>query len=140
MKPVFADTAYYLALINPHDQCAPAATRFTAKFAGAFVTTAWVLTEVANSLARGPNRVLFCNLYQDLAGDHRVTIVPASQGLLDRGIDLFAKRPDKNWSLTDCISFIVMQEYGLTDAATADRHFQQAGFRILLDEERKDES
>ena len=45
---------------------------------------------------------------------------------------LFAKRPDKEWSLTDCISFIVMQEYGLTEALTADHHFEQAGFTILL--------
>jgi len=137
MKPVFADTVYYLALTNPRDQYAPPATRFTAGFSGAFVTTAWVLAEVANSLARGPNRALFCELYQDLAKDHRVTIVPAAQELFEQGIELFAKRPDKEWSLTDCISFIVMQEYGLTDALTADRHFEQAGFKILLQQEKK---
>ena len=137
MKPVFADTAYYLALTNPRDQYAPAATRFTAGFAGAFVTTAWVLTEVANSLTRGSDRALFCELYQDLANDRRVTIVPAAQDLFEQGIELFSKRPDKEWSLTDCISYIVMQEYGLTEALTADHHFEQAGFTILLENERK---
>ena len=60
MKPVFADTVYYIALTNPRDQYAALATRFTAGFSGAFVTTAWVLTEVANSLARGPDRGFFC--------------------------------------------------------------------------------
>ncbi|HLA83753.1 MAG TPA: PIN domain-containing protein [Thermoguttaceae bacterium] len=134
MKPVFADTVYYLALINSRDQYAPAATRFTSVFSGVFVTTAWVLAEVANSLARGSDRSLFCELYQDLANDHRVTIVPAVQDLFEQGIDLFAKRPDKEWSLTDCISFIVMQEYGLTEALTADRHFEQAGFKAVLRE------
>ena len=132
MKPIFADTVYYLALTNPRDQYAPAATRFTAGFAGAFVTTAWVPAEVANSLARGPDRALFCELYQDMANDHRVTIVPPTQDLFAQGIELYAQRPDKEWSLTDCISFIVMQEYRLTEALTADRHFEQAGFTALL--------
>ena len=133
MKPVFADTVYYLALTNPRDQYAAAATRFTAGFSGAFVTTAWVLAEVANSLARGPDRGLFIDLYHDLANDRRVTIVPAAQDLFEQGIDLYAKRPDKEWSLTDCISFVVMQKYGLTGALTADRHFEQAGFKTLLE-------
>ncbi|MBN2217100.1 MAG: type II toxin-antitoxin system VapC family toxin [Pirellulales bacterium] len=137
MKPVFADTVYYLALINPRDQYAPAATRFTAGFAGSFVTTAWVLAEVANSLARGPDRALFCELYQDLANDRRVAIVPAAQDLFEQGMDLYAKRLDKEWSLTDCVSFIVMHECGLTDALTADRHFEQAGFTVMLHEETK---
>jgi predicted nucleic acid-binding protein len=132
MKPVFADTVYYLALTNPRDQYAAPATRFTAGFSGAFVTTAWVLTEVANALARGPNRALFLDLYHDLADDRRVTIVPPNQELFEQGIELYAKRPDKEWSLTDCISFIVMREYGLTDALTADHHYQQAGLTVLL--------
>jgi uncharacterized protein len=59
-------------------------------------------------------------------------IVPPNQELFDEGIHLFAERPDKEWSLTDCISFIIMREYDLTDALTADHHFEQAGFRILL--------
>lgn len=138
MKPVFADTVYYLALTNPRDQYAAAATRFTAGFSGAFVTTAWVLTEVANSLARGPNRALFLELYHELAQDRRVTIVPSAQDLFEQGIELYAQRPDKDWSLIDCISFIVMREYGLTDALTADRHFEQAGFKILLEQVAKE--
>jgi len=132
MKPVFADTVYYLALTNPRDQYAALATGFTIGFSGAFVTTAWVLTEVANSLTRGPDRALFLDLFRDLADDRRVTIVPPNQDLFEQGIELYAQRPDKEWSLTDCISFIVMREYGLTDALTADHHFQQAGFMVLL--------
>jgi uncharacterized protein len=41
-------------------------------------------------------------------------------------------RRDKEWSLTDCISFVVMKERGLTEALTADHHFEQAGFKALL--------
>jgi uncharacterized protein len=132
MKPIFADTVYYLALINRRDQYAAAATEFTAGFSGAFVTSAWVLTEVANSLTRGSDRALFVELYRELADDGRVTIVPANQDLFEQGLDLFGQRPDKEWSLTDCISFIIMREYSLTDALTGDHHFEQAGFTILL--------
>jgi uncharacterized protein len=132
MKPVFADTVYYLALINPRDHFAAAAAQFTADFAGAFVTTAWVLAEVANSLSRGPNRGLFVELYRDLTDDTRVTVVPPGQHLFDEAVELYSQRRDKEWSLTDCASFLVMRRYGLTDALTADHHFEQAGFTILL--------
>jgi hypothetical protein len=52
--------------------------------------------------------------------------------MLDRGLTLFSRRPDKEWSLTDCTSFVVMQQERLTDALTTDHHFEQAGFRALL--------
>jgi predicted nucleic acid-binding protein len=58
--------------------------------------------------------------------------MPLDSGLLQRGLHLFAGRPDKNWSLTDCISFVVMQDEGLIEALTADAHFEQAGFKALL--------
>jgi uncharacterized protein len=132
MKRVFADTAYYLALTNLHDQHSAAAATFTSQFSGAFVTTLWVLLEVANFLGRGPNRALFCELYKDLTSDDRVTIVPADQIVFERGIALYAKRLDKQWSLTDCISFVVIQDYQLVEAATTDHHFKQAGFKVLL--------
>ena len=132
MTRVFVDTVYYLALLNPRDQHAAAAAQFTAGFSGAFVTSAWVLTEVANSLARGTNRALFVELYRDLEDDSRVTIVPPAPDLFEQGIEFYAKRPDQEWSLTDCISFIVMREYGLTAALTTDHHFEQAGFTVLL--------
>lgn len=59
-------------------------------------------------------------------------IVRLTPELLDRGVSLLRNRPDKEWPLTDCISFVVMQEQGLSDALTADRHFEQAGFKSLL--------
>ena len=59
-------------------------------------------------------------------------VIPASTALMDRGIALFAARADKEWGLTDCISFVVMQEHNMTEALTADHHFEQAGFSALL--------
>jgi hypothetical protein len=59
-------------------------------------------------------------------------MLPPSSDLFYAGLDLFSRRPDKYWSLTDCISFVVMERFSMTDALTADRHFQQAGFNALL--------
>jgi hypothetical protein len=132
MKSVFADTSYYIALTNPRDQFSKQALHWTAGFDGAFVTTAWVLTELANTLSRGPNRRLFLDMYDDLTSDDRVNVVPPTHEMLERGFALYGERLDKEWSLTDCISFVVMHDHQLTEAATADHHFEQAGFRALL--------
>ncbi len=75
------------------------------------------------------------NLVRDLESDPAVEIVPASKQLFQAGFDLFARRPDKHWSLVDCLSFVVMKQRRLKEALTADQHFVQAGFRALLREE-----
>ena len=64
--------------------------------------------------------------------DPAFRLVPATSELIERGRKLYRDRLDKNWPLTDCISFVVMQDHQLTEALTADRHFQQAGFNALL--------
>ncbi len=87
--------------------------------------------EVANFFSSPTARHLFRDLVQRIRGDKRATIVPATSDLTWRGIEFFNRRTDKDWSLTDCISFIVMQETGMTDALTADHHFEQAGFVAL---------
>lgn len=94
------------------------------------VATAWIVVELADALCDPPNRL--DRLFTSLSDDPNVTIVQDEPSLLDRGIDLYRRRPDKAWSLTDCISFVVMEERGLKDALTADRHFEQAGFRPLF--------
>ena len=99
MKPVFADTFFYLALANSQDEYHTAAYDYTGKLRGSFVTTAWVITEVANSLCRTANRTLFLSLLEDLRGDRNVQIIPPSQDLFTRGLDLYAQRADKDWSL-----------------------------------------
>ncbi len=67
-----------------------------------------------------------------LRASPRATIVPLGSQLLERGMQLMGERQDKDWSLTDCISFVVMKKHGIHDALTTDKHFEQAGFTALL--------
>jgi predicted nucleic acid-binding protein len=132
MTPLFADTFYYLALLSPNDQTHARAVALARRLIGPVVTTAWVLTEVADAMAAPALRPVFLGLLQALRADLETEVIAPDPDLFERGLDLFAKRPDKAWSLTDCISFTVMAERGLADALTGDHHFEQAGFRALL--------
>ena len=134
MKAVFADTYYSLAILNRDDDAHERAVAASGSVTARTVTTAWVLTEVADAMAGRNARGVFSAFLGSLRRDADVTIVPPQQALFDAGIALYADRRDKEWSLTDCISFVVMREHGLTDALTADHHFEQAGFRALLRE------
>jgi len=132
MTIVFADTFFYIALTNPRDEYHSRAIDFTLSFDGEFVTTEWVLFEFANYMADAHNRALFLEIIDELRRDWRVRIVPSSAEQFERGIALYRQRPDKDWSLTDCISFKVMEESSITEALTADQHFRQAGFLTIL--------
>jgi predicted nucleic acid-binding protein len=132
MKTVFADAFYYFALLSPTSNFHKEAMEFTADFAGTVVTTAWILTEVADGLSREANRPLFLELIDELQVDPDVVIVEPDKRMFENGLDLFRDRPDKEWTLTDCISFVVMKEQKIRDALTADHHFEQAGFNVLF--------
>jgi hypothetical protein len=127
----FADTFYFLALLNPHDSAHSSALAHSVG-PGGIVTTEWVLTELADAMAWRSRRQAFLALHAVLRSDPDVQIVPASASLFARGMELFAARTDKDWSLTDCISFVVMQEHHLAHALTGDHHFEQAGFVAML--------
>ena len=73
-------------------------------------------------------------MYDGIRNDPKVTIVPLSIELFEQGIALYTARPDKDWSLTDCISFLIMEQLQLREAAATDHHFDQAGFNALLAE------
>ncbi len=132
MNAVFADTSYYAALFNRGDVNHAAALRLSEELADPVVTTEFVLLELGNAFCRLPTRRRYVGLVESLRGGLCDVIVPASHELFDGALRLFAERDDKEWSLTDCASFVVMRERGIVEALTADHHFEQAGFRILL--------
>jgi len=129
---VFGDTIYWIALVVKQDQYHPRARDWTPLITGRITTTHAVLLETANALARPTWRASVVALIEHLRRRTDVDIIPLDMTSWERGWDLYGRRPDKAWSLTDCISFRVMQETGLTDALTADDHFRQAGFRPVL--------
>ena len=132
MNERFADTFYFLALFSAADESHERAVQLNRERRGVLVTTAWVLTEVADALAAPQSRSVFLRLLAALRGDPRAVVVSADAELFDRGVTLYTCRADKFWTLTDCISFIVMEDRGIRDALTGDHHFEQAGFTILF--------
>jgi predicted nucleic acid-binding protein len=133
--PVFLDTSYILALVNTADEYHQRASKAALETQGPFLTTEAVLTEIGNALARLRWRSLGVAALEDLRSDPEIEILSVSAELFDQAVTLYAARMDKEWGVTDCISFVVMQERGLTAALTTDAHFEQAGFRALLLEE-----
>jgi len=132
MKRVFADTSFYAAVLNPQDRWHEEAVRQARAWPGGVVLTDFILLELGNALSSVRSRRLFVDFTRRLRANPKITIVPASRELIDAGLVRYEQRADKSWSLTDCISFVVMEDQGLTEALTADRHFEQAGFGVLL--------
>ncbi|MCG3130477.1 MAG: hypothetical protein FLDDKLPJ_01239 [Phycisphaerae bacterium] len=132
MNTRFADTQYYVALLNRNDQHHARAMHLTEMFRGIVVTSEWVLAEVGSAMSAPRHRSNFARLLGVLRARQSVTIVPATSDQFQRGMRLYSDRPDKAWSLVDCISFEVMEELHVREALTADHHFEQAGFVALL--------
>jgi predicted nucleic acid-binding protein len=129
---VFADTFFYLALLSRESASRARAQAVAAALRARTVTTGFVLLEVANSLSARAHRGAYVELARRLAASRTTTVLPASADLFERGQSLYAARADKDWSLTDCTSFVVMQDRAITQALTGDHHFEQAGFVPLL--------
>lgn len=131
MSPVFADTSYYLAILSPDDAWHQSALTAFRDLNQPVVTSEYVLLELGAHLSKPPYRSLFVDFIAELRNDD-IEILPATRRAFDAGLARFAQRLDKKWSLTDCISFCLMEEYGITDVLSSDRDFAQAGFHLLL--------
>lgn len=129
---VFIDTFALIAWLNPRDDAHELVAAYLDGFTGRLVTTEWVLMELADALAAPEARTTAAGFLRAVRADPLFDVVGYDLVVYQAGFDLFATRPDKAWSLTDCISFGVMAERGLTEALTADHHFQQAGFRAVF--------
>lgn len=98
----------------------------------ALVTTEFVLLEVADALSSPSIRSKTIGFIESLSQFSTLKIVQIDRTLWLNGWALYKQREDKDWGLTDCISFVVMRQEKLTQAFTSDRHFEQAGFLNLL--------
>jgi uncharacterized protein len=130
---LFLDTFFVQALLNPRDRYHEHAKRFEPRLSAAaevWVTEA-VLVEVADALS-ARDRGAAVAFVRGCYGTPNVRVVNVDTALLDRALNLYHARTDKTWGLTDCISFVVMDDQGLADALTGDAHFRQAGYRALL--------
>ncbi|HEX9975089.1 MAG TPA: type II toxin-antitoxin system VapC family toxin [bacterium] len=135
MSEVFLDAAYAIALSSPTDQYHKRAKALAEQLEAdgtQLVTTRAVVLEIGNALAKQRYRAAAIDLLNSLETDPDVEIVPISEGLYKQAFQLYQERLDKEWGITDCISFIVMQDRGLIKALTTDEHFKQAGFQALL--------
>lgn len=134
MNRVFADTFYWIALINPADRYARDVDRFDDLLSGGRVqTTEEVLVEVLTFFASDSwLRSRAVETVREIFSDPSVRVIPQSHESFLTGFDLYAARPDKGYSLTDCISMQTMWREGLTEVLTSDRHFEQEGFRALF--------
>jgi predicted nucleic acid-binding protein len=129
---VFVDTFALIAWLNPRDEAHARVVAYLDRFTGRLVTTEWVLMELADALSAATARATVIAFLQAVRADPQFEVVAYDASVYRAGFGIFASRPDKNWSLTDCISFGVMTERALSDALTADRHFEQAGFRAVF--------
>jgi predicted nucleic acid-binding protein len=128
----FADTFFFLAFLSPSDEWHEDAVALMDQFAGQLVTTEWVLVELADAMADPRDRTAGSNFIDALRSDPDVRIVQSGTSLFEHGLKLYKARSDKRWSLTDCISFVVMEQEGLREAVSGDHHFEQAGFVTLM--------
>jgi len=134
MKQVFADTGYWIALLNPRDQLHAKAVGATQRLSGPrILTSEMVLAEVLNSFSdAGPLRRAVASMVERLRSNRDVSIVPQTPEQFAGALQRYKQAADKTCSLTDCASFEVMEAEQIQTALTHDQHFAQAGFEALL--------
>jgi predicted nucleic acid-binding protein len=132
---VFLDTSFVLALENREDRHHSRAKQLDRELAaqGTILQLHWgILLEIGDGYARSGRRAKGVELLDKFVNEEGFQIVSLATETMDQALALFRSRPDKQWSLTDCVSFVLMERDGITHALTADVHFRQAGFEAML--------
>ena len=135
VSPLFLDTGYVIALNSPRDRFHGAALHWELRIRAErvpVVTTRAVQLEIGAAFSRLAYRAAGAAILDALDRDPGITVVPLDDDICRRAPALFAGRADKEWSLADCVSFVVMQDRAITQALSTDAHFAQAGFEALL--------
>src|SRR6266852_2068190 len=133
MKQIFADSSYWIGLVNPRDQIHQKVMKITQELSSVrLLTTEMVLVELLNSFSDSPFRRAVAGMVLKLRKDRNLTIVPQTAEQFESALQRYTRAADKSWSLTDCASFQVMEAERIEAALTHDLHFAQAGFETLL--------
>ena len=135
MASYFADTSYWMAVSRQRDQYhlhAVAWNQFVIRTRSIVVTTEAVLWERLNAFSDANTRAVAAEGYRRAHADARIEVVPFQPEPIGSAVQLYRARPDKSWILTDCLSFVVMERRQLTEALTTDRHFEQAGMKVMM--------
>jgi predicted nucleic acid-binding protein len=135
MKWVFADAGYWIALLNPKDNLHARARMVSSSLGRVrWVTSEMVLTEVLNAFANKGEllRKVACRLVEQIQSDPNTELIRMTSSAFVEATARYRGRSDKGWGLTDCTSFLIMEQIGITEALSADRDFLQAGFTALL--------
>jgi len=131
-RKVFVDTGYFLALLRKRDSLHQVAVEASEEYDGPFVTTDLVLVEIANALSLPAYRAYAVSFVEKVRSDKNTTVVPFGPEGMSKAFTLYKERPDKEWGLVDCFSFVTMKENRTRTALTFDDHFRQAGFEVPL--------
>ncbi len=137
MKAIFADTFYWIALINSRDTWHLQAIKVSQEISNSpLIISDGIIDELfAYSSKRGDlMRLKVSEIYKSFLKDPNIQIISYTTEIRQKGIDLYEQRPDKGYSLVDCISMMIMKEMGVSEVLTNDKHFAQEGFTILFPE------
>jgi predicted nucleic acid-binding protein len=135
MKAIFADSFYWIALLNPKDTWHSRVIEYSQALSNSsLVITDGIIDELFAHYSKSGDlmRGKVMELYRNILAEPNIRIIPHTEELRQEGIELYEKRPDKGYSLTDCISMIVMRQFGISEILTNDKHFTQEGFTILF--------
>ena len=137
MKTLFADSGHWIALLHPRDQMHERAKAVATGLGPvAIVTTQMALAEALNHLSGEGERLrnVAVRMVRELQDNPNVEVIPQTDAQFRAAVERYAARSDQRWSLTDCASFLVMEERDISEALAYDRDFEQAGFVALLRE------
>lgn len=140
MMTVFVDTVYWIAIVRPNDSWAGSAQKARSFLTNSIlITTDEVLIEFLNTLASGGEKVRLtaAKMVQAILKDPNVKVIPQTRDSFLKGMELYVNRPDKKYSLTDCISMNVMKNLSINKVLTKDHHFEQERYEILMKKEQK---
>ena len=135
MPEVLADTFYWIALLNPADKSHQNARTFSQSQPElSIVTTEAILVEMFNYFSASCQRMrqAATTLCDQILAHGNTIVLPQTRDAFNRGFELYKARPDKGYSLTDCISMVEMRKRNIVHVLTHDRHFSQEGFDLLL--------